>query len=131
MKDYITYIADIEVFKTEVEEKGTLVADFATIDEESGTVVRVPKCKVYYSESGSVAISRMNLPQITSCKLLNSIEIIGTAKEIVIKSGKDVEWVLGGKDKYLTICPLESTYVDEEGVEQTTTRPDDLVCVLA
>lgn len=130
MKDYITYIADLAAFRAEIESKAEQVKDFAYLGEDGVTVVRIPKCKVYYSDNKTHSISRMNGDQLAACNLIDSIEIIGEAKVNKITCEADVNWFDGGREKYLSITPLETNYVDEDGNDQILTRPDVIACIL-
>lgn len=130
MKDYITHVENIENLKIEIEKNQDKFDVVAFIDED-GLVVRTPKAKPKYNGEKSVSICRCTDDEIALVKELNSITVIGEAKEQLIKQESDVIWAAFGKEKYLDVCPLEVTYIDEDGQEQTRTRPDVLVGTLA
>lgn len=122
--DLITYVKDIEALKAEAvalqADEESVIARYFTIDDDNITfdVSKVPVHRTTDSESICLVrgIARSVLQQSTSIKILGEC----IANEYVFDSDEDEATY------YRVLGPLEVTYTDENGIEQTYTKPKKL-----
>lgn len=113
MKDYITYIPDLSLFRQSI--------DYDKVEMVCKTVP-------YYQGNRSVALVRTELTPDQNT--FPGVQVIGEAVDSIITQDSDVNWYPGGLDTYLSVAPQTITYL-EDGVEKSFTRPTILHSVLA
>ena len=121
MKDIITYIPDLTLFRVEAKAKALSKIHGFNFDDDGNIIYNVVKIPVHYNDDGIRSLCLVRLvtqKDINAFDMLLSCERIGEciAGEYVFDTGKQAiyEDVRGD---------LSYTYIDEDSTEITSTKP--------
>lgn len=107
MADVITYSPDLQALKTEV------INAYPEFISDEGKFLGIDKTPTVHNGKASLALVRNPSPILYS---LNSLQVLGTYEEVFADPAL--------KSLYDSVYSPTFTYLDEEGEQQTATRPE-------
>lgn len=120
IKDYIVAITDIAAHNIALLTSSSALVN---VDEESNTAtLAITKTAMCINNTQAVFLIRIDSDLLPELQSLPNLTLCGEATVQYIASADDVTWI--NKPLYHSIYDISPvTYTDEEGVEQTYTKP--------